>query len=620
MIVPMLKYSFLVFHAEYAAFLDGLRELGVVHIQKKQQEPTPEMQELFRKHADLLRTIKMMDRYKTMSEQAIEPTGYSTGESVLERIGSIESALELKLQTVSNLEKEEKQALPWGAFSYELIEKLKREGLSFRFLICQIRRFLPQWESEYALQIIGDHEGYRYFVKIDRGDEVNESFDLEGVDEVKMPARPLTNIREELDVTRVEVETLRGELSGLAVTGKPLLAAYAVELEDLLSEADARLQTSQEAEGAVSLVEGWVPETKAEALEADLDNKGVLYLKVKGRPEDHPPVLLKNNRFAKLFEMIGNLYSLPNYGELDLTPYLAPFYLLFFGFCFSDAGYGLLFVLVATIFKMKKPESKAILTLIQLFGASTMLFGFLGGTFFGIELYKTNLPFYSSIAQAYGTVENPIDKVIQDIMFKSSLALGLIQILFGMFLRVVKTTRQSGFKYAISTLSWALLIIVSGVNYFLASKEIVAFGNPLYVGFASLFGIGIFFLNTPGKSLLLNFGVGLWDAYNTLVGGIGDLLSYVRLFALGLASAILGLVFNDLALKLVDPEAGLIMQGVGILLMLLVLIAGHAINIFMSGLGSLVHPLRLTFVEFYKNAGFEGGGKAYNPFRKQKVS
>lgn len=620
MIVPMLKYSFLVYHAEYAAFLDDLRELGVVHIQKRQQEPTPEMQELFRKHADLLRTIKMLDRYKTMTGQAIQPADFSTGEMVLERMGSIESALEQKLQAISNLEKEEKQALPWGGFSYDLIHKLEQEGLNFRFLICQIRRYQPVWETEYALQVIGDYEGYRYFVKVERGEEANNLLELEGVDEVKMPARALTIIREELEQTRAEVEKLRGELSGLAMAGKPLLEAYAVELENSISESDAWLQTSREADGAVSLVEGWVPETKAAALEENLETKGVLYLKVKGRPEDHPPVLLKNNRFSKLFEMIGNLYSLPNYGELDLTPYLAPFYLLFFGFCFSDAGYGLLFVLVATIFKMRKPEMKPILTLIQLLGASTMFFGFMGGTFFGIELYKTNLPFYSNIAQAYGTVENPIDKVIQDIMFKSSLALGLIQILFGMFLRVVKTTRQSGFKYAISTLSWALLIIASGVNYFLASKEIVDFGNPVYIVLASLFGVGIFFLNTPGKSLLLNFGIGLWDAYNTLVGGIGDLLSYVRLFALGLASAILGLVFNDLALKLVDPEAGLIMQGVGILLMLLVLVAGHAINIFMSGLGSLVHPLRLTFVEFYKNAGFEGGGKAYHPFRKQKVS
>ena len=242
-----------------------------------------------------------------------------------------------------------------------------------------------------------------------------------------------------------------------------------------------------------------------------------------------------------------------------------------------------------------------------------MFFGLLGGTFFGIELYNTNLPVYRDL----GASMKASGVTVQDIMFKASLGLGVIQILFGMFLRVAKTTKQLGFKFAVSTLGWALLIIFSGVNYFLSSKGIVEFGNIPYYVVAALCGVAIFFMNTPGKSLLLNFGAGLWDTYNTVVGGVGDLLSYVRLFALGLASAILGLVFNDLALKLVNPEAGIIMQGVGIILMLVVMVIGHGINIFMSGLGSMVHPLRLTFVEFYKNAGFEGGGKAYNPFRKQ---
>ena len=108
----------------------------------------------------------------------------------------------------------------------------------------------------------------------------------------------------------------------------------------------------------------------------------------------------------------------------------------------------------------------------------------------------------------------------------------------------------------------------------------VEFMNIPYMIVGGLCLIGIFFMNTPGKSLLLNFGSGLWDTYNTVVGGVGDLLSYVRLFALGLASAILGLVFNDLALKLINPEAGIVMQIVGFVLMLVILVVGHAINIF----------------------------------------
>ncbi len=100
-----------------------------------------------------------------------------------------------------------------------------------------------------------------------------------------------------------------------------------------------------------------------------------------------------------------------------------------------------------------------------------------------------------------------------------------------------------------------------------------------------------------------------------VTGLFGDVLSYIRLFALGLSSAILGNVFNSLAFGLAPdvPVAGAIVT-------IIILIIGHSINLFMSALGSLVHPMRLTFVEFYKNAGFTGGGKSYEPFKKQETN
>jgi V/A-type H+/Na+-transporting ATPase subunit I len=109
----------------------------------------------------------------------------------------------------------------------------------------------------------------------------------------------------------------------------------------------------------------------------------------------------------------------------------------------------------------------------------------------------------------------------------------------------------------------------------------------------------------------MNVGVGLWNTYNMVTGILGDLLSYIRLFALGISSAIMGFVFNSLAVEMSGSIPVL-----NILIMVVILVIGHGINIFMSGLGAFVHPMRLTFVEFYKNAGFAGGGKQYNPFRK----
>ncbi|MBI9060553.1 MAG: V-type ATP synthase subunit I [Marinilabiliaceae bacterium] len=610
MIIPMHKYSFLIYHAEYSKFLDELKRMGVLHIIESDNEPTLSIQDDYRLANDVTKTIKFLKTEK--SEEAKSSADIPTdGAAMMAAVKDIQSNLEQLNQQHNALDKELKQLQPWGAFSHDSIERLQADaGLTAKFYYCASRKFDASWEQDYSVGIITEERGYIYFVLFLEEGEIAPELDAE---EIRLPKESLSEVQALLNNVSTEKGQLQNRLKVLANSGVEILEHYLLEVQDKIASESAQLHTSDQVEGAVKMLEGWVPESRIEELEGELEKAGVFYQKASCKHDEKPPVLLKNNPFNKLFEMISNLYSLPNYSELDLTPFLAPFYLLFFGFCFSDAGYGLLFVAVASYFKMKKPESPAILSLIQLLGASTMFFGILGGTFFGIELYNTNLPVYRDLAESM----KASGITVQDIMFKASLGLGVIQILFGMFLRAVKTTKQLGFKFAISTLGWAFLIIFSGVNYYLSSKGIVEFGNIPYYVVASLCGVAIFFMNTPGKSLLLNFGTGLWDTYNTVVGGVGDLLSYVRLFALGLASAILGLVFNDLALKLVNPEAGFIMQGVGIILMLVVLVIGHAINIFMSGLGSMVHPLRLTFVEFYKNAGFEGGGKAYNPFRKQ---
>jgi V/A-type H+/Na+-transporting ATPase subunit I len=158
-------------------------------------------------------------------------------------------------------------------------------------------------------------------------------------------------------------------------------------------------------------------------------------------------------------------------------------------------------------------------------------------------------------------------------------------------------------------IGWILLAVSSLINALLGHLYQIPFSN---IGYWAVFGTSLFmilFLNSPGKNPFVNLGAGLWDSYNMVVGVIGDLLSYVRLFALGMAGGMLGGSFNNIGSICFD------IPYIGWLLALVVLIAGHGINIFMSTIGSFVHPLRLTFVEFYKNAGFSGGGKEYKPFK-----
>ena len=175
-------------------------------------------------------------------------------------------------------------------------------------------------------------------------------------------------------------------------------------------------------------------------------------------------------------------------------------------------------------------------------------------------------------------------------------------------LKAVNQTIQFGFKYSIATIGWIMLLVSTAFSALL--PDIMMMGGTLHLVILSVSGIMIFLFNSPGKNILMNIGLGLWDSYNMATGLLGDVLSYVRLFALGLSGGILAGVFNSLAVGM-SPDNVI----AGPIVMVLIFVIGHAINMFMNILGAMVHPMRLTFVEFFKNSGYEGGGKEYKPFQ-----
>ena len=195
-------------------------------------------------------------------------------------------------------------------------------------------------------------------------------------------------------------------------------------------------------------------------------------------------------------------------------------------------------------------------------------------------------------------------------LFNLALIIGVVQIIFGMILKVANLWKQAGFSAALSTIGWLVLIVGGGACYGLSMKG-VDVTIPTYA-VAIIAGLLIFVLNDVRRNPVINVFSGLWDSYNMLTGLLGDTLSYIRLFALGISGAVLGLVFNDLAMNM-SGDIPVVKQ----IIMLVILLFGHSVNLFMAGLVSFVHPMRLTFVEFYKNAGFEGGGKKYQPFKKR---
>jgi V/A-type H+-transporting ATPase subunit I len=385
-------------------------------------------------------------------------------------------------------------------------------------------------------------------------------------------------------------------------------------VEEALRVLNAKMQFDTVKEGTTTaaadhlmVLNGWFPAAKQQEMEAAFADNQAWYQISNPTPDDEIPICLKNNRFFRLFEMFTELYMLPKYNELDLTPFLAPFYILFFGLCLGDSGYGLfitLAVLAVKYFKKDLSQSmKAAMNLLLILGLSAFFCGLLSGAFFGFNLYDLNVPLFDRIGN--------VVRLDNSQMFNLSLILGFIQIIFGMCLKAYNQTIQLGFRYSLSTIGWMMVIVSLAVVLLM----------PAYSGIAKWFtyaGLLIAFCynsperyeKNPATGFLLNVGTGLWDAYNTATGMLGDMLSYVRLFALGLSGGILATVFDSLATGLAPDNAVL-----GPIVMVLIFVVGHALNMFMNVLGAFVHPMRLTFVEFFKNAGYEGGGNAYRPFK-----
>ena len=606
MITKMKKLTFLVYHKEYEEFLNSLRELGVVHIVEKQQgaADNTELQENIRLFNRLAATLKLLQNQKHEKNAVIATEGGTAtrGMQVLDEVDALQTEHGKLSQQLQSYAKEKEVLEVWGNFEPTGIQKLKDAGYIIGFYSCSEGNYKEEWETEYNAMIVNRISSKVFFVTVTKaGQEV----DLD-VEQAKLPAYSLSRLEALYDTTEQAIEGNEKKLVALSETDIPSLKAALKELQSQIEFSKVVLSSEQTAGDKLMLIEGWAPAYSKVEIEAYLNDAHVYYEITDPMPGDNVPIRLNNKGFFAWFEPICKLYMLPKYNELDLTPFFAPFFMVFFGLCLGDSGYGLFLFLGATAYRLlaKKvtPSMKSIISLIQVLSASTFFCGLLTGTFFGANIYDLDWPIVQRLKHAVLMDDND--------MFRLSLILGVIQILFGMVLKAVNQTIQFGFKYAIATIGWIILLVSTAVSALFSSSELLSMGGTAYKVVLCISGAMIFLFNTPGKNIFMNIGLGLWDSYNMVTGLLGDVLSYVRLFALGLSGGILAGVFNSLAVGM-SPDNVI----AGPIVMVLIFVIGHAINMFMNVLGAMVHPMRLTFVEFFKNSGYEGGGKEYKPFK-----
>lgn len=607
MISPMTKYSFVLLCGQTEEFLSKIQELGVIDITRSLKPIDEKSEKLLAEADEVKKALSVLKSCKG------EPDKSSvSGCSAKDILDTDERIAELRGELTS-AKKELVARKPWGEFSSADLQKLEDKGLLVRFYSCPKKKFDASWGDIQPLQVISETESTVFFVTVAPAGE-EYSFPIEPI------AAPAGSVNE-AEKTLAEIQArLDGENRKLAN-----LKSCIVNLEktyaDRLGELDlyfAEAATEKAVDNYVTVLTGFAPVEDDDRLKKAFDELGVYYTAEAATKEDNPPIKLHNNWFARNFEVLTGMYGMPVYDEFDPTPVLGPFFMLFFAMCMGDAGYGIVLMLIALYMKQKMQDSGLgkMYRLIGFLGGMTFFVGLFLGTFFGMSILSASwAPSWLKALCIDGWFPDgkiagfPVQMVL-------AVAIGVLHICLAMIIKTVNFTKRFGFSKTVSTWGWTTLIVGGIVVISLGMMEVLSAEvfKWVIIALAAFSGLAIFVFNTPGRNPLVNIGSGLWDTYNMVTGLLGDVLSYIRLYALGLAGGMLGNAFNIMGTMILDIPVPV----VNWVFCIVILIFGHVLNLAMSCLGAFVHPLRLTFVEYFKNSGYEGTGAKYNPLVKTK--
>ena len=593
MIAPMTKYSFILLKGDQEGLLEKLQEIGLVDITRSvkpmDDKSAAILAEAERKH-DLLQALDKVEIPEGLAHTAVSGDPEETAKAALDHLAELEEALKAA-------EKEAAASEPWGEYDREKLRAVEDAGIPVHFHITPAKAFKAEWADQYALSVVNELDGKVYYV-VAGEDPLPDALK-------RGPKASVTDIQARIATLQANIDREKAVLAGVKdVRGKIENAA-----RRNLSDLDLYLASQAAvpaAENTLVTLVGYAPAEDEEAVTKALDATGEYYFKDAAVVEDNPPISFRNNKFVRMFEVLTDMYGRPAYNGFDPTPFIAVFFLLFFAFCMGDAGYGL--VLIGLGFLLKKVDSfKSFFPLVVTLGAATTVIGFLFHTFFSVDISQWSIfqgfPFLPSKIAGY------------DGTMVLALVVGVLHISLAMIVKTIEETKTKGFKESLGTWGWTLLIVggvavaafaLTGVLDKAATKWVI-----IVLGVLSC--LGIFVLNDIHRNPLVNIGSGLWDTYNMASGLLGDVLSYLRLYALGLAGSMLGMAFNSIGAMILGDGSNWAMW----IPFLLIVIVGHTLNIAMCVLGAFVHPLRLNFLEFFKNSGYEAAGRNYNPLKKQ---
>lgn len=581
-----------------------LQQSGVVHLEPvvalagdSEEQASAAILRLRR----IVQIEKAIDRY-SRHEQRIAPdipdealSAYA--EKTLTALQDVQNRMQALTRLADDL-------APWGDFDIAGLRALEKGGAHVQRWSMERKKNVDLGVPEGVfVEIVSEKQSLLFFTISLEG-----AIDIPGASPLPLPEMRLADVRSELEQRRAEEETLIARLAGVAHQADKLKT----QVTAALNEARYLEQVGTlYAEESLFGLQGWIPDDLTANFLRQIETQS-LPLQVEVRealPGEEPPVLLKNNWFVDRIEPLLRMYGLPKYRDLDPSAFFAPFMIAFFGICLGDAGYGVMMYLAAHWLGRKlgtKVEGlPQVVKLCKAFAVAAVIFGLLTGSIFG----------YSFQDRHWILLDVATDVGDPMLFFYLALGMGVLQLSVSYILGMIQAGSLSEKLAKIGVLSffWGGLCLVIRNIWF--ADPTGPMNEMLFQGGWGLLILGsvlTLFFSSVHKNWFIRIGLGLWGMYG-MTGLVGDLLSYARLFGLGIATSAIAAVINQLAGMAMDAVGPV----VGTVIAVVILVVGHIFNLFLGMLGSTVHSARLHFVEAFKSF-FSGGGIEYKPLKIER--
>jgi V/A-type H+-transporting ATPase subunit I len=569
------------------ATLQKLRDMGVLHLVPV-LKPEGEHLEKTRRElasAEFVLNSMILRPGSKQKKPGTSPKHIVTGEEAVSQVQKLLSQKKELTHRIESLNAEKELLEPLGDFEPQIIEDLRRKGVNIRLFSCRKDK-LPAPAESYMGFVVGEKEKVVFIAMIGE-----PPANFEGK-EIYLPPYSLSEVIARLREAEEQLKNIEESLDELQFT-LPAIKKYTIVLREKVRflEADASMGKS----GIVTYLQGFCPEDKVQSVveSARVNGWGILV----SDPEegDVVPTLIKNPRWIRPIQALFDLMQiLPGYREVDVSAVFLIFFSIFFAMIIGDAGYGLLFLGITLLLRKKFPRAPSEpFNLMKLFSVCTIIWGILTGMYFGI----TVLPGPLARLRIDWLSDN------QNMMILC-LYIGAIHLTVAHMWNFIRMFHS---RTAYAQLGWAG--VVWGL-FFIANS--LLFDKPLYSWYVVLTvagGLaGVLLSMPPGKKEWVNVAI----LPLTIMSNFGDILSYLRLWALGIASMKLAGAFNEMVVKMIGFSDPLRMFGSA-----LILFIGHALNIGLGCLSVLVHGVRLNALEFSTHFGLEWTGIPYRPFAKE---